>query len=412
MRAPITACVLLAAAVAACSDPVFKEPTTELIPHSLTRDDGDQQRAAAGQALAEPVVVRISDISGRGVPGVPVTFFVSQGGGWVTETSVLTDAHGRAATNWYVGPKPEVDQILVAQSPVGGTGFRAYARELEPGTTYRGAHGYIELIMGDLPLILSAGRGGSLQPENMPNRTIGTPTPEAGTEELIREMVDAYRRRGGAIPTAVISRLHRAKMDPDAEQLEGTQGHAAAKRAWREYHGFLAAARLYAEERFQTGLYVDVHGRDQDPQRVEFGYLLPSAQLALSDTELSNTTILQQSSIRRIAVENNRTDFASIVRGAQSLGALFHASGIPSSPSPLHPVPQNASYVPGGFSTARYGSRNGTLVSAVYMQTPLQGMRDTSANRRTFADTFVDLMDGYFGTFFGAPLTTGQWQQP
>jgi uncharacterized protein (TIGR03437 family) len=59
---------------------------------------GDRQRPTTGQALAAPVVVRVSDINNLPYPGVPVTIGVT--GGSVSPASGATDVEGKLSLAW------------------------------------------------------------------------------------------------------------------------------------------------------------------------------------------------------------------------------------------------------------------------------------------------------------------------
>jgi len=63
---------------------------------------GDSQGADIGMPLDSLVVVRVRDAFGNSVPGVPVTFGLTGGGG-ATPVNVLTDSAGEAATQWTLG---------------------------------------------------------------------------------------------------------------------------------------------------------------------------------------------------------------------------------------------------------------------------------------------------------------------
>jgi hypothetical protein len=83
---------------------------------------GDKQTGAAGSALAQSIVVEVTDASGAPVPGRSVAFGVSAGGGTVSSTSATSDASGRATTQWTVGTKAgDAQQLTVSvasSSPV------------------------------------------------------------------------------------------------------------------------------------------------------------------------------------------------------------------------------------------------------------------------------------------------------
>jgi hypothetical protein len=65
---------------------------------------GDNQAAAASKVLPAPLVVEVVDALGVAVPGVPVQFAVTAGGGAVTPAQDTTAADGRASTKWKLGP--------------------------------------------------------------------------------------------------------------------------------------------------------------------------------------------------------------------------------------------------------------------------------------------------------------------
>jgi hypothetical protein len=75
---------------------------------------GDNQSALAGTPVQVPPAVQVRDQFGNGVPGVPVTFTVSEGEGIVSSTPVNTDATGKATSpQWTLG-RSAVPQTLRA----------------------------------------------------------------------------------------------------------------------------------------------------------------------------------------------------------------------------------------------------------------------------------------------------------
>ena len=81
-------------------------------PASIDLLAGARQRALAGRALPQNVVVRV--ISRRGLPvsGALVTFRPSQGDGVLEPASALSDADGRARTTWTLGGLPGSQSLL------------------------------------------------------------------------------------------------------------------------------------------------------------------------------------------------------------------------------------------------------------------------------------------------------------
>jgi len=275
----------------------------------------------------------VQNAAGRPLSGVAVRFEVMEGGGWTTTADATTDAAGHAGTTWYLGPAPGSAQRLAVTLTTGGTAasFRATALPLKPDSTYLGRNSYIEFTAGSLPLVLSAPHGGTLAPAELPDRTSGETVRDENTLELARTIADTVRQRTGKRPHLVLSRISRTKLDPNRELGEAAEGNALAGIAWREWHGFLEAARE-AVERAGGGLYIDLHGHGHAIGRAELGYLLSASDLALTDAQLNNATLEARSSVRALA---GRTagGLAAVLRGPYALGTLLQARGYPAIPA-------------------------------------------------------------------------------
>lgn len=76
-------------------------------PASVEHDAGDAQSAPEHRALANPIVVRVTDRFGNPVAGVAVAWSVAAGGGTVDPASSVTAADGRALTHWTLGAAGE-----------------------------------------------------------------------------------------------------------------------------------------------------------------------------------------------------------------------------------------------------------------------------------------------------------------
>jgi hypothetical protein len=246
-RWPVTLMLLTWLTVAACAEggppaPVDPIPTT---PSAIATSDGDGQQGTVGSALPVRPTVVVRDAAGRGVAGVNVVFNVTAGGGWVAAASATTAADGTASTTWYMGPSAGTANRL--QASAAGTlhaEFTATATALVPGSTYYGANAWVEMLAGDIPVIVSAPHGGTLRPASIPDRTGSVTTVrDANTEELARDIADAFRAKTGGTPHVIILRLHRIKLDANREIVEAAQGNAEAERAWHEFHGYIEAAR-------------------------------------------------------------------------------------------------------------------------------------------------------------------------
>jgi hypothetical protein len=381
----------------ACSAPAPPAQDAHLtrddrLPTAMVMIEGDSQLVpAAGRADARPTVV-LHDAHGRPVAGVPVAFMAADGG-WVADAHVVTGDDGLAATTWYVGPRAGAAYRLTATAGALQAEFTARTTTPSPGTSYFGSDGYVEYVPGDLPIIISVPHGGSLTPDALPDRagaviTVG----DAHTEELAREIADAFMRRTGSRPTLVISRLHRRKLDPNRAVDEAAQDAPPAMLAWREYHAFIEAARASLVHAGVPGVYIDLHGHGHDAQRLELGYLLSGRDLALSEATLNSPAYTARSSLRALLERTPGTSHADLLRGPFSLGSLFERHGYPAVPSASLPDPGLAPFYSGGYSVARHASRDGALIAGVQIEVNRTGARDSPANRRAFAAAFAAVL--------------------
>lgn len=84
------------------------------LPGSVAALSGDGQRAPAGSALGQPVVVRVLSRRGRPLDGVTVHFHSPVGAGSARPADVETDADGRARTIWTLGEIPGAQHLFAA----------------------------------------------------------------------------------------------------------------------------------------------------------------------------------------------------------------------------------------------------------------------------------------------------------
>ena len=82
-----------------------------MIPQTLTKVSGDEQRGPAGTALAAPFVVSVLDQNRSAFTGAVVTFSVTAGGGTLSSTTATTDANGQAATTLTLGSDPGTNTV-------------------------------------------------------------------------------------------------------------------------------------------------------------------------------------------------------------------------------------------------------------------------------------------------------------
>ena len=88
---------------------------------ALTLVAGSSQRALAGNALPQQVVVRATSRRGGPAAGQMVTFKLADGQGTVEPRTVMTDADGRARATWTLGDYPGRQTLLATVEKVDST---------------------------------------------------------------------------------------------------------------------------------------------------------------------------------------------------------------------------------------------------------------------------------------------------
>ncbi|MBF2066460.1 MAG: DUF4082 domain-containing protein [Calothrix sp. C42_A2020_038] len=111
-----------------------------LIGSTINKVSGDNQSGAVGTVLPNPLVVRVEDGNNNPQSGVTVTFTVTEGGGTVSNASIVTDSNGQASTTLMLGNIPSGPNsavIVTATAPgIGSTAFSAKAAPANANTIY------------------------------------------------------------------------------------------------------------------------------------------------------------------------------------------------------------------------------------------------------------------------------------
>ncbi len=284
-------------------------------------------------------------------------------------------------------------------APVGPAG------PLAVGTTYEDARGWIEYQPGDAPLVLIAPHGGTLAPPELSDRscTDCVTTNDLNTQELARAVADAFARRTGVRPHLVVNRLHRRKFDGNRERPEATGGSTALEPTWQWLQAALDSSTGRVARRWNRGLVIDLHGHGHAIPRLELGYLLTDTELRRSDATLIAGNDVARTSISRLASDARSGERnVSLLRGANSLGALLAAAGYATVPSPGVPAPQiGEDYFDGGFNTRRNGSAAGGALDAIQIECHLAGVRDTAASRAQFAEALAAALVAFLDKQYG-----------
>lgn len=114
-------------AVASCGGGDLVLPGTVGPPADLLLVSGDAQSAAAGAEVADPLVVRLVDAHGSGVPNGSVAWIVGEGGGSVSPPTGETAADGLAGARWTLGPSTGRNTLSAVVSGLAVVTFTASA---------------------------------------------------------------------------------------------------------------------------------------------------------------------------------------------------------------------------------------------------------------------------------------------
>jgi len=267
--------------------------------------------------------------------------------------------------------------------------FSLTAQTYESGQSYFGENEYIEYKAGNLPIIISAPHGGSLEPSEIPNRLCSgcVYVRDSNTEQLVRQMYDAIFDLFGCYPHVIINRLHRRKLDANRAIGDAADGNPLGEQAWRDFHGFIEAAKDTTNKSYGKGLYIDLHGHGHDIQRLELGYRISKSELQLPSSILNQAVYLDDASIKNLVNDNlNQLQLSDLLQGGNSFGELFEQANYPAVPSQTDPSPLDEDdYFSGGYNTQIHGSSLGGTIDGIQIECNMDGVRDNANNRADFA---------------------------
>jgi len=115
-RAGVSVNRVRATAVGVEGEAIFTPTATTGVADSINPASGDNQSGAAGEPLAQPLTVFVTDAGQNPVEGTPVTFEVTTGSGSFggsAQTTVMTDSDGLAGAVLTLGPEEGLDSQRV-----------------------------------------------------------------------------------------------------------------------------------------------------------------------------------------------------------------------------------------------------------------------------------------------------------
>ena len=265
---------------------------------------------------------------------------------------------------------------------------------------YFGHGKYIEYHSGTLPIILSASHGGWMEPTEIADRTQGVTAIDTNTYQLTKVIMDTLTARFGGKPHVILCLLKRLKLDVNREVIEAAEGNIYGERAWEEYHHYLDIAKELVTVNHGSGIVFDIHGHGENPDgyydlRTWLGYLIKGNELDLTDEELNTIDFKNKSSIKVLA-DSSSHSFINILRGETSFGSIMDSLGYECVPSVNALGPAGSRYFSGGYITARHGSSEEGIISAIQIELPEPEIRDTEENWSRYASAFATTINRYY----------------
>ncbi|CAF0852651.1 unnamed protein product [Adineta steineri] len=255
---------------------------------------------------------------------------------------------------------------------------------------------------GNVNIILSAPHGGSLIPNDVPDRTGGICirrsdendtlldkqfyntklVKDIHTDEFTENVANELFERWNFKPFIIIGKWHRQIVDFNREIREGTLNHPEAVAAYENYHLNLNNAISHVNQLFNKGLLIDIHGHSQGNYTM-IGYMLSSNQL--NEDDLSHSSFA--TSIESLCLSNKN----ECIRGKKSFGTILEQNGIdPVYPSLKHPKPESRTFFSGGYTICNYFSK----INAIQTELPyvIRTGENKCMNAQRFAQTIVEYM--------------------
>ena len=250
----------------------------------------------------------------------------------------------------------------------------------------------IKVSSGDIPLVISAPHGGTLTPNEIPNRSCSgiTTVRDRNTTELADEIRYQMKQDFGVEPYIVLALIHRKKIDLNRDVDLATCGHTVGKEVWQEYHRKIEEAIQSAIEEYGGAIFIDLHGHGHEIQRLELGYLLNNEELRASYEGMGSTEdLVEESSLKNLINLIPDIDFQDVLTGEKAFGTIMENEGIPSVPSLQDPFPYpEEAYFNGGYNTRRYSSDDYPEVFGWQIEAHYNGVRNSDENRNAFAKAF------------------------
>ena len=257
------------------------------------------------------------------------------------------------------------------------------------------AEQWVQVIKGDIPLVISVPHGGRFHDSAIPDRACSDEGRvikgmDLNTKEIVLSIEEIFVQKYNKRPYIVISNISRRKVDQNREIELATCGHPQAIKAWNSYHDAIDAVLKYANKEHGDLFFVDVHGHGHEVKRGELGYNINASYLRKIYFDGTNDSIAQHSSLGNYLHKEGKEKLFSLLYGEKAFGTILTKNGYPSTPSLQDPHPKEGEpFFSGGYITRKYTSTAYPYVIGVQIELPLIHVRDTDANLKQYADSFA-----------------------
>jgi len=244
----------------------------------------------------------------------------------------------------------------------------------------------IEVEAGELPVIISAPHGGSLNIEgSIERKGIGAEkfvvVRDTYTDRLARAVADALKEKTGKRPYLVIAHFARRHVDAN-RPAAGAYENDSAKRIYDAYHAALAKARDRVKRDFGKGIIIDIHGQGAERNTIFRG------------TQNRSTVKTLLNLHGEPAFSGEKSVLGSLVRKGYNV-----------KPAPSENVPEDPRYN-GGHITQIYGSKNGGTIDGIQLEFGAVP-RSPDQYKKTASD-LADALINYSETYLGLKATAGK----
>ncbi|WP_461532966.1 hypothetical protein [Sinomicrobium sp.] len=284
------------------------------------------------------------------------------------------------------------------EDPVLNSEANAVASNWQSGDVYKDSNNWTEVVVGNIPLVISVPHGGNLKPSNIPDRTCNNPTTitDANTRELARAIEQEFISKYNIRPYIIFCHLQRAKIDQNRAIADATCGNSQMETAWHTFHNYIDTALNDAVAKHGRAIYIDLHGHGHPNLRLELGYSLGRSSLINVYNGVNLPTHSGNSSINNLMELNPYMDFREMMLGDNAFGTMMENEGYRAVPSKQDPYPATGeAFFNGGYNTRHFTSDDYPNVYGFQIECNRVGLRDNATNRAAFAKKFAKVMLNY-----------------